>query len=397
MCSAPAKLIIKHRFDEGSFVFKVNENTEERAFEVDFLNCVVDKEDNFRVVDSDSHFSSFFGVHPSKIHQGKLFLQEIINPSERQEVLSKICKKDSPYIYMDFDVVKKDGRRDYVHCTAQNYENSSLCRLVFADVSRSREKTEKIREQAREVNHLIDLVSGGVCLFRVTPNMHFEALYLNEACCRLFGTDKESFNSKVHRIDELIHPEDKTLVFQAVGRAMATGEEIDLEYRVMPHKNSYIWCKCNAAVHKRDEDGSPIFHAVFTDITRIKDAEKKADEANDKLVNLLKNLNGAIFFTTPEKPFACDLISGDFVRLIQYTRADFFEKLSGDLSRLIPQPVKPLEDDIRKQISEGGKSEITYKISAKGSKTVCVKDSRKLITQEDGSSALICELFVQEP
>lgn len=397
MCSAPAKLIIKHRFDEGSFVFKVNENTEERAFEVDFLNCVVDKEDNFRVVDSDSHFSSFFGVHPSKIHQGKLFLQEIINPSERQEVLSKICKKDSPYIYMDFDVVKKDGRRDYVHCTAQNYENSSLCRLVFADVSRSREKTEKIREQAREVNHLIDLVSGGVCLFRVTPNMHFEALYLNEACCRLFGTDKESFNSKVHRIDELIHPEDKTLVFQAVGRAMATGEEIDLEYRVMPHKNSYIWCKCNAAVHKRDEDGSPIFHAVFTDITRIKEAEKKADEANDKLINLLKNLNGAIFFTTPEKPFACDLISGDFVRLIQYTRADFFEKLSGDLSRLIPQPVKPLEDDIRKQISEGGKSEITYKISAKGSKTVCVKDSRKLITQEDGSSALICELFVQEP
>ena len=298
---------------------------------------------------------------------------------------------------MDFDVVKKDGRRDYVHCTAQNYENSSLCRLVFADVSRSREKTEKIREQAREVNHLIDLVSGGVCLFRVTPNMHFEALYLNEACCRLFGTDKESFNSKVHRIDELIHPEDKTLVFQAVGRAMATGEEIDLEYRVMPHKNSYIWCKCNAAVHKRDEDGSPIFHAVFTDITRIKEAEKKADEANDKLINLLKNLNGAIFFTTPEKPFACDLISGDFVRLIQYTRADFFEKLSGDLSRLIPQPVKPLEDDIRKQISEGGKSEITYKISAKGSKTVCVKDSRKLITQEDGSSALICELFVQEP
>ena len=396
MCSAPAKLIIKHRFDEGSFVFKVNENTEERAFEVDFLNCVVDKEDNFRVVDSDSHFSSFFGVHPSKIHQGKLFLQEIINPSERQEVLSKICKKDSPYIYMDFDVVKKDGRRDYVHCTAQNYENSSLCRLVFADVSRSREKTEKIREQAREVNHLIDLVSGGVCLFRVTPNMHFEALYLNEACCRLFGTDKESFNSKVHRIDELIHPEDKTLVFQAVGRAMATGEEIDLEYRVMPHKNSYIWCKCNAAVHKRDEDGSPIFHAVFTDITRIKEAEKKADEANDKLINLLKNLNGAIFFTTPEKPFACDLISGDFVRLIQYTRADFFEKLSGDLSRLIPQPVKPLEDDIRKQISEGGKSEITYKISAKGSKTVCVKDSRKLITQEDGSSALICELFVCE-
>lgn len=372
----------------------MTENTEERAFEVDFLNCVVDKEDNFRVVDSDRHFSDFFGVHPSKIKQGKLLLQDIIKPADRQEVLSKICKKDSHYIYMDFDVLNRDKEQVYVHCTAQNYENSSLCRLVFADVSRSREKTEKLKEQAKEISHLIDLVTGGVCLFKVTPNMHFEALYLNEACCRLFATDKESYQSKTYRIDEIIFPEDKTLVYQAIGKAMATGEEIDLEYRVMPHKNSYIWCKCNAAVHRTDEDGSPVFHAVFTDITRVKEAEKRADEANDKLVNLLKNLSGAIFFTTPKKPFECDLISGDFVRLIGYSRSEFFERLSGDLSRLISQPTEPLEQEISRQISKGGKSEITYKICAKGSKTICVNDSRKLITQEDGSEALICELFV---
>ena len=224
--------------------------------------------------------------------------------------------------------------------------------------------------------------------------MHFEALYLNEACCRLFATDKEGYQRKVYRIDEIIYPEDKTLVYQAIGKAMATGEEIDLEYRVMPHKNSYIWCKCNAAVHKRDADGSPVFHAVFTDITRLKQAEKRADDANDKLVNLLKNLSGAIFFTTPEKPFECDLISSDFVRIIRYSRSEFFDGLAGDLSRIIAQPVKPLEEEIARQISKGGKSEITYKISAKGSNVICVNDSRKLITQEDGSMALICELFV---
>lgn len=368
------------------------ENSTDRAYEVEFLNCVVDKEDNFRIIDSDSHFSEFLGIHPSKIRQGKLFLQDIIKPADRQEVLVKICKKDSPYIYINFDIINKHNELVYVHCTAQNYEDSSYCRLVFADVSKSRQKNKELKEQAKEINHLIDLVTGGVCLFKVTPNMHFEVLYLNEACCRLFGTDKESYNKRVYRIDELIHPDDKTIVYQAIGRAMATGEELDLEYRVIPHKNSFIWCKCNAAVQKTDADGSPIFHAMFTDITRVKEAEARADEANEKLINLLKNLSGAIFFTTPEKPFVCDVISGDFVTMIGYSRTELFERFGGNMARLICGETAPLEQEIRAQISKGGKCEIIYELSTKGSKSITVRDTRKLINQEDGSMALICEL-----
>lgn len=370
----------------------MSENIEERSYEVDFLNCVVDKADDFKVIDSDSHFSDFVGVHPSKIRQGKLYLQDIIRPIDRQNVIEKICKKDSQYVYMDMDLINKNKEPVFVHCTAQNYDDSSYCRLVFADVSKSREKTRELREKAREINHLIDLVTGGVCLFKVTPNMHFEALYLNEGCCRLFGTAKESYKERVYRIDELIHPEDKTIVFQAIGRAMATGENLDLEYRVMTHRDQFIWCKCNAAVQKYDSDGSPVFHAMFTDITRVKEAEKRADEANALLVNLLKNLSGAIFFATMEKPFYADLISGDFVRLVGYSRSEFFERFGGNLDRLIDGDIIAVSESIKKQISDSGKSEVTYLIRTKGSKNVAVKDVRKLVSQQDGSMVLICEL-----
>lgn len=372
----------------------MSENIEERSYEVDFLNCIVDKADDFKIVDCDSHFSDFVGVHLSKIHQGKLFLQDIIKPIDRQSVLKKICKKDSPYVYMDFDIINKNKEPVFVHCTAQNYEDSALCRLVLADVSKSREKARKLREKAKEINHLIDLVTGGVCLFKVTPNMHFEALYLNEACCRLFGTTKERYNERVYRIDDLIHPEDKTIVFQAIGRTMATGEDLDLEYRVMTHKDKFIWCKCNAAVQKYDNDGSPIFHAMFTDITRVKEAEKRADEANEKLVNLLKNLAGAIFFSSLDAPFCADLISGDFVKLVGYTRGEFFDRFGGNLDKLIDGDIAALCGSIKKQIKESGNSEITYKIKAKGARTVDVRDVRKLVNQQDGSMALICELEV---
>ena len=370
----------------------MTETNEDRAYEVEFLNCVVDKEDDFRIVDSDSHFSDFAGVHPSKIKEGKLFLQDIVIPSDRQEVIEKICKKDSRFVYMDMDIVNGDGEQVYVHCTAQNLEDSPLCRLVFADVSKSREKNRQLKERAKEINHLIDLVTGGVCLFKVTPNMHFETLYINEGGCRLFGTTKENCRKQVYRLDEIIHPEDKTLVYQAVGAAMATGEQTDIEYRIRQHKEKYIWCKCNAAVHKTDDEGCPVFHAMFTDITRVKDAEARADRAYDKLVNLLENLSGAIFFTTPEKPFECDLISGDFVKLTGYSRTEFFERFDGDLSRIIDGDPKHLAETLKREILRSGKCESEYLLKAKGSKIKKVRDWSKLISQQDGSMAAICEL-----
>ena len=362
------------------------------SYEVEFLNCIIDKADDYKVIDSDSHFSEFVGVHISKIRQGKLFLKDIIRPVERDTIFKALCKKNSKYVYIDFNILDKDGTPVFIHCTAQNYSDSNLCRLVFADVSKSREKNRELEERANEVSHLIDLVSGGVCLFKVTPEMNLQILYINEACCRLFGTTKADYDWRAYDINELIYKKDKTVVYQAIGRALATGEELDLEFRVITHKDKYLWCKCNAAVQKYDGDGSPIFHAVFTDITKIKEAERRVDEANDKLINLLENLSGAIFFAALDEPFSPDYVSADFARLIGHSRDVFESRFGNDLSKLIKEDAIKLEKSIRSQVAKGGKSEITYTLSVKNVGDVSVRDIRKLVTQTDGTKTLICEL-----
>ena len=135
---------------------------------------------------------------------------------------------------------------------------------------KAEKRTGELAQQASAANSLIELVAGGVCLFKVTPDMHFDVIYINETCARLFGTTVENCSKREYRLDELIHPDDKTIVYQAVGRAMATGEGLDLEYRIMKHRNKFIWCNCSAAVQRYDEDGSPVFQAVFIDITKTK-------------------------------------------------------------------------------------------------------------------------------
>lgn len=371
----------------------VLDNFDNISYEVEFMNLIVDKADNLKVVDSDTHFSEFTGVHPSKIQQGKLFLHDFIKPAYREQIMKILCKKNSPYVYFDAEFVDKNDEVVYIHCTGQNWENSTLCRLTLADVSKSQLKQEQLSQRAKEMDHLIDMVTGGVCLFKVTQEMHIEAQYLNEAACKMFGTTKELYKKQHHRLDELIHPEDKSLVFQSIGKALATGDAIDIEFRTIVHKGEYRWCKFNAAIQSYDEENNPVFHAMLTDITSIKAAEEKTDLMYEQLIKIFKNVPTPVFSTTVENPLELNLVSEDFMKFIGYSRAYFFDEHGGRLSDFMPErDVRYAQANIKKQAEEKDVVSIRYSIKVKGGKCLVVEDKRKIIDQNDGTKSMLCSL-----
>ena len=381
------KIILKGEIE----IYSVSDDD---VYEVDFMNLVVDKADGLKVVDCDNHFCEFTGVHPSKIKQGKLFLHDIIKPIYREEIMRVLCKKNSPYVYFDAEFVDKDENEVFIHCTGQNYEESSLCRLTLADVSKSQELQLQLRKKAKEMNYLIDLVTGGVCLFKVTSDMHIEVHYLNEGACRIFGTTKQAYAQQIYRLDELIHPDDKSKVFQAIGKAMATDGECDLEIRTIVHKNEYKWCKFNAAIQKYDEDNTPIFHAMITDITRIKEAEEEADKMSDMLVEMFKNLPDPIFCTDTQDIWQLQIVSEDFIKFLGFTRFHIFEEHKGRLDDCVSErEAKFIEAQIKKQIAEGKSTTVSrYSVRTKSGRFIVVEDRRKLVRQADGSYSMICRL-----
>lgn len=369
------------------------DNLDNSSYEVEFMNLIVDKADNLRVVDCDSHFSEFTGVHPSKIKQGKLFLHDFIKPVYREQIMKILCKKNSPYVYFDAEFFDSEKNEVYIHCTGQNWDNSTLCRLTLADVSKSQLKAEQLSLRAKEMDHLIDLVTGGVCLFRITTNLHIEAQYLNEAACKMFGTTKDLYPKQHHRLDELIHPEDKSLVFQAIGRSMATGEAIDTEFRTIVHKGEYRWCKFNAAIARYDERNCPVFHALLTDITRLKEDEAQTDLMYEQLIKIFKSLPTPVFSAAVESPLVLNIVSDDFMKFLGYTRSYLFDEHGGRLSDfMIEREIKYAEANIRKQIEEKGTSTVRYSVRQKNGKYVMVEDNRKTVMQNDGSKSLLCSL-----
>lgn len=363
---------------------------DEQAFDVEFLSCVIDKAKNMLVLDSDSHFSEYVGVHPSKIKQGKLFFHDILVPQEREKVMRQLCKKDSPYVYLDCNIKDKKGNFNFVHCTCRNVPDSTLCQITMADVSRSIKRSKELKAQAKEMNHLIDLVNGGVCLFKVNQDMHFEILYANEACCRYFGTTKENYNKQDYRIDELIHPEDKSIAFQAIGTAMATKKPIDLELRIITHKGQYIWCKMDAGIQRYSKDNCPVFHAVFSDITDVKEAESLAEHQRETLTQVLKNVPGPLFCTDYDNPFVLNVASEDFMKLTGYTRDELFIRYGGDLTNLISsREVDIARHAIDTQLEKGNVAKATYSLKIKGGKHLVVVDRRKVISSTNGEKSTI--------
>lgn len=363
---------------------------DELAFEVEFLCCVVDKKNDFVIVDADTHFCEFVGIHYSKIKQGKLSLLDLMVPQDRQTIMEKIGKKDSPYVYFNLYIKDNSGKYNHVHCTARNNDQNSLCQITFADVGRSEEKSKELHEKARTYSSLVNIVTGGVCLFKVNQDMHFEIMFANDACCKFFGTSKDKYDKREFRIDDLIHPEDKSAAFQAIGVAMATKKPIDMELRIITHKDQFLWCKMSADIQRYDKDKCPIFHAVFTDISDIKMAEHEAELQKEKLMKTFKNMPGPIFCADNDNPLKMSVVSEDFMKLLGYTRKEFFEIYDGDLSKLImPRDVEIIKGVFNKKHEDNATIKNRYSIKTKSGKYIIVKDRRKTFELDNGEKSMI--------
>lgn len=160
------------------------------------------------------------------------------------------------------------------------------------------------------------------------------------------------------------------------------------------HEGEFIWCQLRAGI-QRYEGECPVFHAVFTDITRIKAAEEKADREAQRMVSLFKNLPGATFFTGTADPLQLDLVSEDFIQFIGYSRTELFQLFSGNLARLMDEnEAAAVAVQLRTGAADRRLLTVEYTLYIGDACALRVRDSRKVIEHPDGSKAFLGVLNV---
>ncbi len=152
----------------------------------------------------------------------------------------------------------------------------TLANNISSALERNRNEA-KIYESEEKFRLLADNIPGTVYL--AINDEKWSKVYLNKEIEKLTGYSKLEFINKEIFYVDLIHPEDKTDVNEAIKMAFSHKKPFKFEYRIKHKNGNYVWVEeFGDAIYKENE--IVFIEGIFIDITDRKIAENAIKEKN---------------------------------------------------------------------------------------------------------------------
>ncbi|MEY8297749.1 MAG: response regulator [Emergencia timonensis] len=168
------------------------------------------------------------------------------------------------------------------------------------------EEIEYLKELAKRKDKELEGVIGAAAdaVGKFICNPEFTILYYTEGLASLVGTtrgriEKEGFDSSRY-----IHPDDYEYVMEKTAKAIEKSKPTTLTYRLKHLSGKDVWVKARVIfLEELYEDQYPIAFFVYTDITELKEANARAEERYQSLIETYdEQLCGIIWFTISRRP-----------------------------------------------------------------------------------------------
>lgn len=222
--------------------------------------------------------------------------------------------------------------------------------------------------QARErYRHLLEDLPVVVYHWHVDdPGGEDSLSYTSPQVERMLGYSSAEWNSPTLWIERL-HPHDRERVLAATAHSEATGEPFDEELRYLRRDGGVMWAHSHATLLKRTTDGRPlIFQGVLVDITSRKQAEGKAEDAEERLVatEVLGSVGLYEFdlVREPSRHVEFRYLSPALARMIGTTVEEFIRDPASWARRIHPDDRERVLADVEDQFRTGQSAERTYRI-----------------------------------
>ncbi len=171
---------------------------------------------------------------------------------------------------------KDDLERRVAERTNELREANELMSLEIGERRRMEAELRQLEERYRS---LVENLPGIAYVWDVRTGVEPRSFrYVSPRIQDVLGFSPEEWHAS-----DRIHPHDLARVSEAVERSVRTGEPFLMEYRYLARDGSVVWVLDHASLIARSDAGEPVsFQGVMLDITGRREAETKAEAAEDR-------------------------------------------------------------------------------------------------------------------
>ncbi|MEG4231848.1 PAS domain S-box protein [Microcoleus sp. Pol11C3] len=182
------------------------------------------------------------------------FCADSLHPEDRERVIANLTRKIESEDEIEYRIVRPDGKTRWIRDRAFPIRNQSgkVYRIVgiAVDITARKHAEKTIRESEERFRQLAENIQYSVWLMSVEFT---DLLYLSPAYEQIWGRSREELYAEPLKMMEWVHPEDKLLLEEAMGRVLQ-GESTSTEYRIFWPDGTIRWV-CDRAFPIYGESG----------------------------------------------------------------------------------------------------------------------------------------------
>ena len=214
---------------------------------------------------------------------------------------------------------KEDLERRVAERTNELQDANELMALEIGERRRMEDEVRQVEERYRR---LVENMPGIAYIWQVLPGDEPRSFdYVSPRLQDVLGFSTEDWHASTR-----IHPHDQARVAEALARSARTGESFLMEYRFLAKDGSVVWVLDHASLISRTEAGDPTsFQGVMLDVSAWKEAESKAEAAEDRFRTLAERGPVVVFafeliYANDGSPptVSVDYISPQAAELVRY-------------------------------------------------------------------------------
>ncbi len=300
---------------------------------------------------------------------------------------------EKTYLRVTLRVIATSGLRYLVYCLIENTTG------LRAAQEKERSAEQKRQAAAQQLQVIMDNVSESVTASSIEDGIP-RLMFANEQFYRITGYTKEQYAAEIANAFNLVHPEDRAHVEEAVGLSGKTHQALAFSYRLIRRDQSVRWIRGNISMIRIPGVDEAVQLGVARDVTEQRQAERREHEAMLQMQAIMDNVNGGVSAVTfedgaPRYIFA----NNEHFAMLGYTKEQFEQELPRGLEDIIhPDDYPAVMEAVEQAATHGHSARVEYRVRRRDGREIWVHGSGSVCSIEgiDAPVHIIVSIDVTE-